>query len=540
MLRPSDATAGSELPFDLRKTMGAIESALKSNRLDEAENLCNRVLGRMPQFPPALFFLAIVSTRRGDPQLSIELLRQVVSAEPKAVQAVEALGKLLVIDGQTEEGLVHLKRACELAPSADLFLHLAVALSNAERYAEAEPWFEQAVNLEPQFHVAYEPWAANLQVLGRFDRAKAVLRRAIELQPTFPGPYLSLVHLGRVTADDEHLAARLAAMLDDESRSKDELRQLNYALGKVLSDLGRYKDAMKRFDSANALAFEVLLKSKPFDLSNLSRWVDRQISAVTPACLSENRSMGIQTDTPIFIVGMIRSGTTLTEQILSSHSEIASAGEVVFWSDAKRMALADHLAAGLPDATELRSTAKAYSEMLERPRHGRKHVIDKMPFNYLTLGLINMALPNARIIHCRRAPVDTCLSIYMTPFQEGAAFCYRRPSIVAAYKEYLRIIAHWRSVLPADRFLEVDYESIVADRELAAREMVEFCGLDWDDACLHPDRNTRTVDTPSRWQVRQPIYDTSIDKWLHFQPWLREFESLLPPPDSPRPSKVSP
>jgi hypothetical protein len=153
-------------------------------------------------------------------------------------------------------------------------------------------------------------------------------------------------------------------------------------------------------------------------------------------------------------------------------------------------------------------------------------VTDKNPFNFLYLGAIHLALPSSHFIHCRRDPIDTCLSIYFTPFATPQAFAYDRNDLVFYFREYERLMAHWRAALPSDRLLEVEYESLIADRESLTRRMIAFCGLAWDDACLAPESNQRLVRTASVWQARQPVYSTSVERWRRYEPWLGELVQL--------------
>jgi hypothetical protein len=155
-------------------------------------------------------------------------------------------------------------------------------------------------------------------------------------------------------------------------------------------------------------------------------------------------------------------------------------------------------------------------------------VTDKMPFNFLWVGLVHALLPKARIVHCRRNPVDTCLSIYSTYFAEHWGFASDRGDLAAYYRQYVRLTDHWRTVLPADRMIDVDYELAIAAPEETARRLIAFCGLEWDPACLRPERNTDAVQTASRWQARQPIYRTSVERWRNYEPWLGELGTLLP------------
>ena len=206
-------------------------------------------------------------------------------------------------------------------------------------------------------------------------------------------------------------------------------------------------------------------------------------------------------------------------------------GEMPFLIGPEPTSLIHQLMKGRMLRAELTALAATYLAELEQIAPGNARVTDKMPANYVMVGLIHWLLPNARIIHCRRNAIDTCLSIWMTPNITSAGFRHDRKSLVSSYREYLRIMDHWRRVIPENRFLDVEYEDLVANREAVTRKMVSFCGLDWDDACLSHEKNERAVRTPSLWQARQPVYNTSVEKRKQFEPWLGEFATLADVPD---------
>jgi hypothetical protein len=230
----------------------------------------------------------------------------------------------------------------------------------------------------------------------------------------------------------------------------------------------------------------------------------------------------------VLIVGMPRSGTTLVEQILASHPDIAAAGELDFWP--RRLDHVRRRRISRLDAAAERDIVRDYPALLRTYSPGARRVTDKMPFNFLFLGHIHRLFPNARIIHCRRLPVDTALSIYLTRFAGLHDFTASREDIVRYYQEYRRLMAHWRAVLPPDRFLDIDYEDLVADPDSVSRRMVAFCGLEWDDACRDSHKTDRPIVTASVWQARQPVYRSSAERWRRYEPWLGELRLLLEPP----------
>ena len=301
---------------------------------------------------------------------------------------------------------------------------------------------------------------------------------------------------------------------------------MHFGLGKAFDDLGDQAEAMKHYDAGNRLK----ATTARLDRAGMIKQYDNLISRFTAEALERAgrqlaRPIGPGDDFPIFIVGMPRSGTTLVEQVLSSHADVGAGGELGFWKDC----LQSWQAAGQSvEPAFVALAAEQYCAMLGRLAPGALRVTDKLPTNFERLWLIRLALPEARIIHCRRNPVDTCLSIYFTHFKEGLDYAYDRGDLVFYYRQYERLMDHTRRLLPPDRFTEIDYENLIADREEETRRLVAFCGLDWDDACLSPDRNSRVVNTASRWQARQPVYATSVERWRRYEPWLGELRDLLP------------
>jgi hypothetical protein len=313
----------------------------------------------------------------------------------------------------------------------------------------------------------------------------------------------------------------MQSVLGQEGLSDEERMGLHFALGKAHDDLGDYAEAMQHFDAGNS----VRCRSLRFDRAGFAAALDRQIERFTPELLEQLTGLGSTDARPLLIVGMPRSGTTLVEQIVSCHPAVAAGGELSFlgshghgWECAEGSGFT-------PDAA--RSLAAAYLALLRKIGPSATRVTDKTPANYLRLGLIRVLLPNARIIHCRRHPVDTCLSIYSTLFASTIDFVGSKADLVFCYRQYVRLMDHWRAVLSPERFLEVEYERLIADRETETRRLIAFAGLDWDDACLQPERNDRAVMTASTWQARQPVYGSSVERWRRYEPWLGELRELL-------------
>ena len=342
-----------------------------------------------------------------------------------------------------------------------------------------------------------------------------MLRRATELDPDRVGAWHNLTMLTKVSESDRPLVETLEEMLERPGRSDFDRLMLHFSLGKAYDDLGEPETAMRHFDQGNTIERGRL----HFDRGALSEAVDRTIETFTPDLMGRAASSSVDDESPLMIVGMPRSGTTLVEQILSSHASVAAGGELTFWTEQRAMAAA-------ADAEAASRLGADYLALLRRIGPDAARVTDKNPFNFLHLGAIRLALPGSRAIHCRRDPIDTCLSIYFTRFATPPAFAYDRGDLVFYYRQYERLMAHWRMLIPTDRLLEIDYEALIADRESLTRRMIAFCGLPWDDACLAPEGNSRLVRTASVWQARQPVYRTSIERWRRYEPWLGELRQL--------------
>jgi tetratricopeptide (TPR) repeat protein len=372
---------------------------------------------------------------------------------------------------------------------------------------------------DPKNAMAYDLLGNVLSELGRFDEARACFERTVAIAPMMAGSYYDLVRCRPVTSSDDGLLPGMQAALATPGLEAGQRQRLHLAIGKAAEDLGDYALAMQHFDAADA----VRRGSASFDSAAFSIEVDRLIARCTPEFIARASRLGSHDATPVLIIGMPRSGTTLVEQIVSMHPEVGAGGELNFWNE---RGAPWH---GSSDGDEKQFLAKAAADYLGVLRAIAKaaRVTDKMPFNFLWAGLIHVAFPRAIIIHCRRAAVDTALSIHQTHFHPVLAFPTGGAELVAYFHNYQRLINHWRSVLPADRFIEVDYEELTRAPEPAIRRIIAACGLAWHDACLRPESNPRAVKTPSKWQTRQPIYRTSVARWRRYEPWLGALRALV-------------
>jgi tetratricopeptide (TPR) repeat protein len=430
--------------------------------------------------------------------------RRAVLLDPQQSASYVGLGKLLVAQGDTKGGALAYRQAYELEPKTARGLSsLGKALTAEGRMEEAAQVFQRIVAAVPKAAPPYFHLGTALRYLGRFQDAIVTFQRAIELQPRFAAAYSSLVHCRMMTPQDRPLAASMASLLEANAPSLDDRRHLEYALGKFHDDLGEYDVAMMHFDRANQIMRR--LTRTQFDRNTHAAQFDLAIGLFPEPLTTPPQP---EFERAVLIVGMIRSGTTLLEHIVSSHRDVTAAGELKFWLDHAKDAL-DPARGGL----DLRGAARAgeqYGNLLRNISPAGLRVTDKMPLNYQYLGPIALACPGIRIIHCRRHPLDNCLSAYLTPYPAPVPYAHDRGDLAFYYVQYQRLMD----------------EDLILNREAATRRVVEFLCLDWDEACLRPESNRRAVETPSSWQVRQPIYRTSIGRWKNYEPWLAELGSL--------------
>jgi hypothetical protein len=321
---------------------------------------------------------------------------------------------------------------------------------------------------------------------------------------------------------------------DIEKLNDDKRISLHYALGKAYDDLKEYDKAFPQFLEGARIKRSKLQYNADDDVARSRR--------ITELCdksfIEKLRGAGDPSSLPIFVLGMPRSGTTLTEQIVASHPDVFGAGELRDLMEvAQQMPTSQKNFLSYPDnlaalsREDVSRWGSDYVARLRKRAPGAKHITDKMPANYMALGLIPLLLPNAKIIHVKRNPVDTCVSCFTRLFNRHQDATYNLTELGRHYVNYAKLMEHWRDVLPEGSFIEVQYEDIVADMEGQARRLIHFCGLEWNDACLDFHKNTRKIRTASVTQVRQPIYNSSVERWRHYEkyldPLLKELGELV-------------
>lgn len=362
------------------------------------------------------------------------------------------------------------------------------------------------------------------QDAGKLAEALDIAEKLIKLDDNHQRGYILRSRVSKSLPNDG-LAEALLARIPNISEEKERIFTY-FALGKIFNDHKDYENAFKHYAKGNQLANNQLSHDKHQDEARVSDL----INAFNATFISAHNNLGIDSSTPVVIVGMPRSGTTLTEQIISSHPSVVGAGEVAFWGNTtKSLKLILGSDAPYPDNLPLisRQIAHDISNRYESCLHKITgaatkplHITDKMPHNFLNVGLIALLFPNAKIIHTRRNPLDICLSIFFQHFTpEAHPYAFDLENLGHHYKQYERIMRHWHAVLPG-RIMDIQYEDTISDPEFWSRKLIDHIGLEWNDACLAPHKLERTVKTASHWQVRQPIYKTSVQRWKNYEQFL--------------------
>ena len=521
----SNVAANAELAACHREA----ERALNARDYRRAHQLCLQILAAQPDFADAYFLLAMIAAEHGNFGKALDVLDRAIGFDTTRPEYWAQRGRCLVTLRRPREAFEAAARALELGPTEALTLDtIGVVMTRTGAQAEALEPFRRAVQRDSGKAAYWYNLAATLQFLGKLDEAQQACRQALAIEPGMHRAWTALAQVAKapLTAAD---VAYLEGELRKTSLPVDVELYLCHALAKQCEDLGRYSEA-----------FRYLARGKRRKRATLkySFQSDRELFAAAERTLEAHpgTARGHQSREPIFIVGMPRTGTTLVERILSSHPDVFSAGELNnFGVVLKRAArtpsnlILDPETLAASAAIDPAELGQAYVEST-RPRTGRTpRFIDKMPLNFLYAALIRRALPNARIICLRRNPLDACLSNYRQLFATHFSYYDYSYDLLDTGRYYVSFDAlarRWREALD-DGYTEVQYEEVVEHTEREARRLVDFCGLEWDPACLEFQNNTAPVATASAVQVRQPIYRTAIERWRKYEQEVEPLKQLL-------------
>ena len=547
-----------ELTPDNAQVQCNLGNALRQlGQIEEAMTWTRRAIARAPDLSMAHHNLGLLLAASGQRAEAVASYREALRLNPRYPEALNNLGNVLREQGERREALSVYQQAVQLDPSrADSHCNLGYALLDSRRPAEAVASFGSALALQANSVPAHLGLAAALRVQGlsaeaeascqaalaaeprspgalsllgelradrgRFAEAQELFEHAIAVDPEFAPAYGSIAAHRRMSRDDAAWLEGAQRVLAKPLALSEEIH-LRYALGKYFDDVAEYDKAFSSYQAANELTRRY---GASYDRERLTKLVDRIVSVCTTAFVREKRPGACASELPVFIIGMPRSGTSLTEQILASHPVVFGGGEVRFW-DRAFATLEPNGPAGDHAAQALPVMARDYLGRVSAQAPTALRITDKMPANFLYAGLIHAAFPRARIIHVQRHPLDTCLSVYFQNFFNVSPYANDLGSLAHYYGEYLRVSAHWRSMLPAATLLEVPYEGLVEDAGGWTRRMLDFIGLPWDPKCLDFYQTDRVVITASKWQVRQKISAASVGRWRNYEKHVGPLRHLV-------------
>lgn len=538
---------------------------VSSGNFQKAETLCLQVLREQPLNPDALNLAGIIAMNNGAYEQAIQAFGKVLETRPNHGPNLYNLGLACLKAGQPGQAARHMQTAIQLQPGlASAYADLCLALTRSGKVEAAVEVGRKAVSLLPDNPVAhynlalaydelkaYEssfehclkasqllPEHPGIQIdlasdyvgLGDIKAAAKCLRKAIQLNPEDVEPYRQLARITRYSSPDHEDVDRLKTLVTEAWLADDDRAAVFFALGKIYQDCSFYDEAFGYFEQGNCLQE----KLSPFDPGEFERYISSIIEMSTRARVAEKSEFGNPDETPVLIVGTPRSGTSLVEQILASHPDVFGAGELD-WFVRTAEALPGYLdvSVAYPECISvlgkesIGDLSSRYLGYLRSLATGEQRIADKMPGNFLYLGLAHILFPHARIIHCRRDPMDACISMFTEYFPGAVPYSYNLSKLGAYYRQYERIMEHWHSVLPPGVMIEIDYEALVQDQEVESRRLVEFIGLEWDDACLAFYKKKRRVNTASDLQVKKPIYTSSIGRWKNYRKHLGPLQERL-------------
>ncbi len=507
----------------------AISTAIEhqsQGRLDQAEPIYRRILEADPSNADALHLLGVIAFQTGKSEQALELISKAIESNPNQPSYYGNLALVAKRLGRAAEAIEAYERAISLKPDyAEAHYGLGNLLTEEDRLEEAVACFEEAVAIRPDDARSHHNLGSILSMLGKNDRAASCYEKAIAIKPDYPEAHYNLALLSKCT--DRSPVDTMKGLLAKDKTVEGRIL-LNFGLSKALIDLGEDLRAFQYLRDANRLKrktfqYDVAEAESAFAL--IRGTFDRDL-------FESRQGDGCQDETPLFIVGMPRSGSTLIEQILASHPDVHGAGELPVVGEILKSRVPagrlDELAQTVSrlSSDELADMGREYLSKLRSLAPHARFVTDKMPANFQHVGVIKLMLPNAKIIHSVRSPEDTCLSIFRTKFTEHQGFAYDLKELGQYYRSYNRMMDHWRAVLP-EAILEVHYENLTGNQESETRRMLELCGLEWDDRCLNFHKTVREVRTASSAQVRRPMYRSSVGGWKRFEEQLQPLIETL-------------
>jgi tetratricopeptide (TPR) repeat protein len=524
--RPQEQPLGDvETPSPTEKTPDLARRARKafaSGAYDLALEINQELVDREPANAESVNNLGATLFKLGNYGAAEQRFRQALSLKADYAEASYNLGNILRWMGKMEESEVCLRHALKIKPNyVQARSSLGLTLTYLGRLRDARARFEKVLKTAPRDPESLYGMGQIAKAEGRFADAEAIFKRVLEYRPKMANALAAIATLKKMTpADCEWLHA--AKELASGGVSLLEEADLRFAIGKYHDDLGEFDEAFRSFQAANELLKSAAVS---YDRKGRDAVIDELRRAYTKDVLATVGEGASPSVIPVFVVGMPRSGTSLTEHILASHPSVGGAGEMDFWNNLARTRESEVLK-GLLDPATRSKLAQDYLRLLKIRGGDGSRVIDKTPVNSDYLGLIYSVFPNARFIYMERDPTDVCLSCYFQQFLAGLNFTMDLSDLAHYYNGHRKLFSHWQSVLPAESILVVPYAELVHDQEGWTRKMLEFIGLEWNDRCLSFQDTQRVVMTASSWQVRQKLYTHSVGRSQAYKKFLGPLKTL--------------
>ena len=483
-------------------------------RLDESESALRKAIITKADFAGALNNLGITLQEMGKLDEAEKNLRQAIVLKPEFADAYYNLGITLKKSKRIDEAEVFYRQAIELNPGyIKAHINLGIALKEMGRPEEAEVTFRKAIALNPEYAEAFNNLGIALKGLGRLEEAEANFRKAIALNPNCAKNHLNLTLMKNFKSKDEQFF-NMHELYLNKNMPEEERCHINFGLAKAYEDLGDFRQAFKHFSEGNALRKKLLGYEINQDIE-LFEHIKSSYEQIKKSSL-ENEKLE-ENLMPIFIVGMPRSGTTLVEQIISSHLKVTGAGELSFISQ-----FGQSIATGFSDTNSqvLLNLRHKYLTKLKKVSNGNNVVTDKLPQNFLYIGLIATAFPEAKIVHVKRDRAAVCWANYKQYFNsKGLGYSYGLDEVISYHQLYQDLMKFWMNSL-SKRIHNLDYELLTVDQENVTRSLIDYLGLGWDEKCLTPQNNQRNIKTASDIQVRKKVYQGSSQQWKKYEPFL--------------------
>jgi len=511
-LAPKDANAWTNLGVVFQQ----------EKRMADAKIAYEKALALNPKSAAIASNLGAMAKEAEEWESALQYFGKALEIEPNLAEAHSNLGGTLQELGRLDEAEASLRQAIGFKPDfAEPHNNLGNTLKQLGRLDEALASYSQAIALKPDYAELHNSLGATLQELGRLDEAEASFTQAIALKPDFAEAHRNLATMKKFEAQDEQYSKMLELYLNEDI-SEEQRCHINFGLAKACDDLGNFEQAYTHYGEGNVLRKKLLNYDINNDVKLFRKIKSNYPQIVKNSLASEKFPKNLM---PIFIVGMPRSGTTLVEQIISSHSQVTGAGELNF---AKQFGAA--IATGITEVNNesLFDFRGEYLDKLQDVSNGNLIITDKMPQNFRFIGLLAAAFPEAKIIHVKRNPAAVCWANYKQYFvSKSIGYCYALDDVISYHKLYENLMEFWANTL-SNRIYKLDYEQLTVNQESETRQLIDYLGLDWDENCLSPQNNTRSVATASNVQVRKKVYRGSSEQWKKYQPFLNgAFDELL-------------